>query len=146
MSANAQQAADNWSASMQSTQTQNKYKNGITNFQGNPMALAAAPDAQTLYKEATAAAVDSGRMAAKLNAVPVSRWKDNAINIGASQLAVGARKALAKMQSHFQRWMPIYGQASQAARALPKAAPGDVNAALARVRASIEVLVANKGK
>lgn len=133
--------AAKWLASMQSPTTTQNYVNGINGYQGNPMAAAA--EAIPQYLAGVQDAVNSGRMQQKLLAVPVSSWKANATGIGAQRLAQGAQKASAKVQAHFQRWGPIYQQASQAANALPKG--GKANA-MARVSAVYDILKQAAGK
>src|SRR5215469_13857945 len=132
-----------WAAAMGSATSAQKYKDGVNGYSGNPMALAASADAQQRYAANTAAAVASGRMAAKLNSVPVQTWKDNATTVGSQRFATGATKAKAKVDRHFQQWAPIYQQMSDAARSLPK---GGVANALARVQAAITIAMQAAGK
>lgn len=143
MAKSAQQMADAWSAAMGSATTATNYKQGIANCTVNPMAMAATADAQQRYASGTADAVASGRMAAKLNAVPVQVWKDNATNVGAQRFTSGATKAKSKVQRHFQQWAPIYQQASDAAKSLPK---GGMANAMARVQAAMSILMQAAGK
>lgn len=143
MAKTPQQMADNWNSAMRNPQTAAKYKAGIQGTTVNPMQQAASPQAQALYLAKVTDAVQSGRMAAKLNAVPMSTWQNNAANIGSQNLTSGAAKGQAKVQNHFQRWAPIYAQASAAAQAVPK--DGSINSAIARVTAAIQVLMAAKG-
>lgn len=143
MAKTAAQMASAWTTAMGSANTQQKYKDGINGTTVNPMQLAAAPDAQARYAANTAEAAASGRMAAKLMSVPVQLWKDNATGVGAQRFASGAQKAASKVQRHFQQWAPIYQQASDAAKSLPK---GGVSNALARVQAAITVMMQAAGK
>lgn len=143
MAKSAQQMADNWTAAMKNPQTAAKYKQGIQGCTVNPMQAAASPQAQALYAQNTAAAVSSGRMANKLNSVPMQLWQQNAANVGSQNLTSGASKGAPKVGSFFQRWAPIFAQASQAAHAIPK--DGSINSAIARVTASLQVLMAAKG-
>lgn len=138
MAKTAAQMAQNWTNAMANPSTSNNYKAGIQGTTVNPMAAAASPEAQALYAQNTAAAVSSGRMAAALNAVSMSTWQNNAINVGAARLSTGAQKASSKMQSFFNKWAPIYAQASAAAKALPK---GGMANAMARVQAAISVMM-----
>ena len=142
MAKSAQQMADAYKQAMQSPQTAQRYKDGIAGYNGNPMAAAAAPDAQARYAQNTQAAVSSGKMAAKLNAVPVQTWKDNAMNVGAARLTSGAQKAMSKVQQHFQKWQPIYQQCSDAVKGMPK---GGIANATARVQAVLQILMSNAG-
>ncbi len=139
----ASQMAQNWIQAMQNPATANKYKQGITNTTVNPMAKAATPESEALYLSRVQQAVASGRRSQRLQATPVDRWKNNAINVGATQLSSGAQKAQDKVQQHFNKWAPIYGQMSDAANALPK---GGMANALARVQAAISVAMQAAGR
>ena len=142
MAKTAQQMADAYKQAMQSPTTAQRYKDGIAGYNGNPMAAAAQPDAQQRYAQNTQAAVASGKMAAKLNAVPVQTWKDNAMNVGAARLTSGAQKAMSKVQAHFSKWAPIYQQCSDAVKNMPK---GGIANATARVQAVLQILMSNAG-
>jgi hypothetical protein len=135
--------AQNWAAAMRDGNTANKYKAGIQAFQGNPMALAAADDAEQRYLTNVQNSVNSGKRRNALNAVPVERWRSNAMTIGANLLSTGAQRAMDKVTAHFNRWAPIYAQASAAAQALPK---GGLANAMNRVQAAISVLMAAAGR
>lgn len=139
----AQQAADNWKNAMANPATAQRYKDGIANFQGNPMALAATNDAQQRYMQNTAAAVTSGRMAAKLNATDPNTWRSNAQNFGAQKLAMGGQKGYAKAQKAFAMLAPIWGQMRSAVQGMPK---GGLQNALARQAAALTVLMQATGK
>lgn len=139
----AQQAAEAWANAMASPQTSTNYRNGINNTTVNPMALAAAPDAQQRYVQNTAAAVASGRMAQKLNAANVADWKNNASTIGAQRLTSGAQKGKQKATAAFNRLYPIWQQMRAAADSLPK---GGLANAQARANAALEVLMKGVGK
>lgn len=138
----AAQMASNWTQAMGNPKTAQNYKDGINGCAVNPMALAATPEAQALYAQNTALAVSSGKMANRLNQTPVQTWKDNAVNVGAQRFQSGATKASAKVQKFFTTWAPIYAQASQAAKALPK---GGIANAMARVQAAIGVMMQAAG-
>jgi hypothetical protein len=141
---NAQQMADNWSQAMMSPTTANKYKQGIQSTTVNPMALAASPQAEQLYLTRVQQAVTSGKRSQKLMSVNPQTWKDNAVNIGSTQLTVGANKAKPKVAAHFQKWAPVYQQAHDAAMAIPK--DGSIGSAMARVQAAIQVMMSAAGK
>jgi hypothetical protein len=143
MAKSAQQMSANWTAAMQSPTTSMKYKQGIANTTVNPMALAASPQAQQLYATNTAAAVSSGKMAAKLNSVSPQLWKDNASTVGAASLSSGATKAKPKVDAHFNKWAPIYQQAHDAVQNMPK---GGASNALARVAAAMNIMMAAAGR
>jgi hypothetical protein len=131
-----------WINAMKSGQTAARYRAGIERFQGNPMQLAAAAD--NLYLSQVTDAVVSGRRAAALNAVPVTRWKNNAVTTGTQRLASGADKGAEKQRAAAVKWAPIYAQASAAAGAIPK--DGTTATALQKVAAAIDVLRRAAGK
>lgn len=144
MAKTAAQMATNWQNAMTNPQTAAKYKAGIQATTVNPMQKAASPEAQQLYLMKTQQAVQSGKMANRLNATPMTTWQNNAANIGSTQLSVGAQKGQAKVVAHFQKWQPIYQQASQAAAAIPK--DGTVGTAMAKVQAAMQVMMAAAGR
>lgn len=132
----------NWVAAMGSSVTQNKYKDGINRYQGNPMAQAATQQSLDKYASKCQASVTSGKRAASLNAADPSLWRTNATTMGAAALGTGATKKSAKQLKRAQAWQPIYQQASNAAAAVPD----DGGANLGKVGAAIAVLQAAKGK
>lgn len=138
----AQQAVANWLAAMGSQQTKTNYVNGINGFNGNPMAMAATPEAMTAYVDGVQRSVDSGRRAAALNAASVSDWKNNATTVGASRLASGAQKAQAKYAKNIAPYANVWPQMRAAARALPK---GGLANAQARAAAALQVLMTAAG-
>ena len=100
MAASGQQIVDRWKAAMQSGQTAQKYRDGINGFNGNPMAMAATPQALQKYASNTAAAAQpGGKMQTKLMAANPATWKANASGPGATNLQTGAMKGLAKVQA-----------------------------------------------
>lgn len=140
----AAQMVANWQKGMQNPATVQKYKDGINGTQVNPMALAASATAQQKYLNNTSSAVSSGRMAAKLNSVPMEFWKSQAVNIGANNLTMGANKGLSKATAFFNRFAAVYQQASDAAKAIPN--DGSEAAISARVLAAIRVMKQAAGK
>lgn len=136
------QMAKAWGDAMARPDTAQKYRDGINGTTVNPMAEAAKPDAEARYLAAVTDASTSGRRAAKLNAANPATWKANATGVGAAALSSGATKAKSKVQAHFQRFQPVYQQASDAAKS-SKAGGGSP---LARVAAAINVMRAAAGK
>src|ERR1700737_3502815 len=88
----ADQITANWIAGMQSGTAQAKYKQGIANFQGNPMALAATDAANAKLLRRVQESISSGKRNASLNAADVGMWKANAMGVGATNLGAGALK------------------------------------------------------
>jgi hypothetical protein len=130
------QMAKNWQAGM--AQGAGKYKAGVQNFQGNPMALAAAKVADGTYLAAVQEAVSSGRMVARLNAVDPGFWKSQASGAGAAAWAAGSAKGLPKYMRAVQSLAPAYARASADAAA--------ATGPLAKVAAAINALRAAVGK
>lgn len=122
-------------------QASEAYKRGIQNTTVNPMERAAARE--DYYLQRVTEASTSGRRREKLLSVPLSRWKDNAITIGASRLATGAQKARPKMVQHWQKWGPVYKSVSDTVQNMPK---GGVAEAQARANKSIEMLMQAAGR
>jgi hypothetical protein len=138
----ADQITANWVAGMQSPNAQNKYKQGIANYQGNPMAQAASPAALDKYVRHVQESVASGKRAASLNAADPALWKTNAMTVGAPGLGAGALKKKAKHAKRMQGWQPIYQQASNAAAAVPD--DGNINQG--KWAAAAQAMKAAKGK
>lgn len=134
--------AAKWLAAMTGGAARQNYVDGINSTTVNPMQLAA--DQEQLYLAMVTESVNSGRRRAALMAVPMQTWKDNATGKGSVRLADGAKTAAPKMVAHFQKWQPVYDQASAAAAAIPK--DGTTDTALRKVAAAIGVLKAAAGR
>ncbi len=134
----AEQMVAAYQRAMASPQTQQAYKDGINGFNGNPMALAATPEAEARFLDRVTRSVTSGRRSAALLAASPTDWKNNAVTVGAPALATGARKAGPKQLRFYQKAIPVYQQMKSAAAALPKG--GLVNAQ-ARANAALAVLM-----
>jgi hypothetical protein len=139
----AAQMASAYQAAMSNPQTAANYTQGVQSVTTSPTQTAADPASLQRYVMGTQQAVASGRMAAALQAVTLQQWQTAATQKGAPRLASGAQAASAKVSAFFQKWAPIYAQASQAAKALPK---GGMANALARVQAAIQVMMSAAGK
>jgi hypothetical protein len=107
------------------------------------MEKAASPESEALYLQRVQESVNSGKRSAKLRAADFGNWKTQSKSLGASGLARGAQKGNAKVVAHFQKWGPIYQQASDAAQSLPK---GGIDASMARCRAAVAVMMAAAGR
>ena len=136
------QAAANWGTAMAAPSTAANYKAGIQNTSVNPMAMAASPDAQQKYLAKTSLAVSSGKMANALNNTPVSTWKNNAMNIGAQNLASGAKKGGSKYVQNLQPYANVWPQMKAASQAIPG---GTIAAAAAKSAAALQVLMGAAG-
>lgn len=142
MAMSADQIVSSWTTAMGSAQTAQKYKDGINNYQGNPMALAASTDAEQRYIAGVQNSVNSGRRAAALNAASPTVWKTNAVNIGAQRLQSGGQKGKARYQAAMQKWAPIYANISQTVSQMPK---GGLANAQARANMAIQMLMTAAG-
>jgi hypothetical protein len=138
----ADQLANSWVSGMQNAGQ--RYKDGISNVTESPMAKAAQPDAMNRYLSGVQNSVSSGKRAAALQSADFNQWKQNALNVGAGRLGTGAQKAKSRFQNQMNKWAPVYQQASQAAQAIPH--DGSMGSALARVQASMQVMMSAAGK
>jgi hypothetical protein len=100
---NAQQAADNWAASMQNVAA--KVKAGVQSLQVSPTALAAAAVERQVAGVMRAA--QSGKTASALNSVSLSSWQNAMINKGSPRIASGATAAKPKMVSFMNQFLPF---------------------------------------
>ena len=141
MATTAEQATKRYLDAAGSGASRQKYIDGINSTTVNPMAEAAKNE--ELYLRNVTESVRSGRRAAKLNSVPVERWKKGAVTKGADRLASGAAAAADKVRAHFQTWMPIYQNVSQVVNAMPK---GSTEDSIARAAAAIRMLKQAAGK
>jgi hypothetical protein len=115
-----QQAADAWATNMAASQQ--KVTDGINAVTESPTAKAA----QNLdkYVTGTQAAVASGKMARKLNAVSLSDWNTAAL-AKVSRIGSGAQTAKPKMLRHLSAFLPFVAQVRQNVRQMPNATPSD---------------------
>lgn len=141
MGVRADQAVKKYLDRIQSGSAKEAYRNGIDAVTENPMQKAA--DADDLYLARVEESVRSGRRRNALLSVPMTRWKENAKTKGAERLASGAVAAADKVRSHFQKWAPIYDQASEAVKSMPKGTREDAKARVGRV---IDILMDAAGR
>jgi hypothetical protein len=118
-----------------------KYVDGINAFQGNPMALAATPQALQAYLAGVTASINNGKRARSLMNSDPNAWKANSVGVGAQRLASGAQKGKAKYAAQAQKWAGVFTQASAAAAAIGKV-KGDIGNATARFAANLQVIMA----
>lgn len=135
----AQTALDNYVAAMGSAQTQKNYRDGINATTVNPMALAATDQALSDYQNACVASVQSGKRARALLAVNPAVWKQNAVTVGAANLASGAQKAKAKLAAVYQQLQQVWQQQA----ALKQTIPGsDAASGRQRMNEAFDLMVA----
>lgn len=129
MAKNAATIAEKWARNLGAAGQ--SYKEGVMAVTEAPTAKAARALDRALqnYTEA----IQSGRMADKLNGVSLQQWQQQTANVGAPRLTQGATAAKPKMQGFMDRWLPVAEQISQTVAALPKG--GEANA-IARIMAS----------
>lgn len=135
--------AAKWARNTGSQAAQDAYKAGISALTVSPTQLAAAPDAQQRYVDGVKQSVDSGRRAAKLNAVDIGTYKQVTLAKGPARLASGAQAAQGKFQAFATKYAPVWQQIRATVSGMPK---GGIDNALARVRASIEAMQHAAGK
>jgi hypothetical protein len=87
--------------------------------------------------------VNSGRMAARLNATDPNSWKQNALNIGAANLANGAKKGAPKYQKMADKLSSVWAQQRSAVQGMPKGGRGN---AKARANAALDIMMDAFGK
>lgn len=143
MAVSADMAAKRYQDSMQSGATKQRYIDGINATTVNPMALAATPEAMQKYQDRIMESIRTGKRAKRLQETSVQSWKSGATDKGASRLASGAQQAANKVRAHFAKWGPIYDQAAQAAAAISGSGR---DAALQKVKASMDVLMNAAGR
>lgn len=127
-----QQVADEWAARMQASQQ--KISDGIDSVQESPTAKAA----QSLdkYLQRVADAVNSGKMAARLNGVSLASWKA-AAKAKVSRVGAGALEAKPKMVSFLTQWLPFVRSVRDQVRAMPSTTVAERDA---RMQANVNLL------
>lgn len=131
MAKTPQSIAAKWAANLQNNVQ--SITDGVNAVTQSPTAKAA--ENLDAYLRNTMAAVQSGRMAAKLQAVSVDQWKQAFIQKGIPRIQQGAQQAIPKVQRFMTAWMPVMNAASAQIQSMPK---GTTAAALDRVRVIIE--------
>lgn len=127
-----QQVADEWAARMQASQQ--KISDGIDSVQEAPTAKAAS--ALDKYLSRVAEAVNSGKMAERLNAVTLASWKQSA-KAKVSRVGSGALEAKPKMVAHLTQWLPYVRQVRDQVRAMPSTTAAERDA---RMQRNVELL------
>ena len=120
------------------------YTKGIQNFNGNPMQLAATPQAMSNYQNGVMDSITSGRRANALNAADPAAWKSNAVTFGAPALATGAKKAEAKQRKKMASAPALWQAQRDTVSAMPQG--HDVASATARVSAAMTLAKQAFGK
>lgn len=112
---NPQTIADRYVAGMQGAST--KYKAGVAAVSEAPTAKAARNlgKAQRNYN----AAIESGKTAARLNAVSLEQWKALASTKGANNLAGGASAAKSKVAAYWTAVGPAFASLQAQIDAMP---------------------------
>lgn len=139
MAKTPQSVAAKWAANLQNNVQ--SITDGVNAVTQSPTAKAA--ENLDAYVRNTMAAVQSGRMAAKLNGVSLDQWKEAFRTKGIPRIQQGAQAAIPKMQKFMTGWLPVMAAASQQVQSMPK---GTTQAALDRVRVIIEAGKTYAGK
>lgn len=110
------------------------YIAGVQGVTTSPTAKAAANLGK--YVQKTQDAVNSGKMARRLNSVSLGDWQQASTGRGAQKLAAGAQAAQPKMEAFMGQWLPfVYGVQSKI-KAMPNVTVADREARmLANARA-----------
>lgn len=111
----AADAAAKWSR--RASQATEDFKKGVQGVESSPTAAAARnlEKARTNYNDA----IDSGRMARRLNAVSREDWINRTLSLGATRYAPGVQAAVGKMQSFMEDFFPVLDRAMQTVSAMP---------------------------
>jgi hypothetical protein len=105
-----------WLAGMQ-TKGSTNYRTGVQNYQGNPMALAAAHAGK--WANSIQNAISNGSYVKGLNSADPNTWKQNALNFGADRLVTGAQKKQAKYQSKVSAYHAFLGPILSQIQSMP---------------------------
>lgn len=140
MAFNPQAAADRWRRNASSANARQSYVDGINNFDGNPMQLAAKAD--DLWFQRIEQVYQSGSRTQKLAQMPREAWSGPAV-AKADRYTAGIAVGAPKMLAHMQRFGPVYDSIRAQAAQMPR---GTIEDSLARVRMSIEKLKTAAGK
>lgn len=139
----AAEAAANWQTGMTGGAAAAKYKAGVQSYSGNPMADAATPDAMQRYQDGVNQSITSGRRLAALQNTPAETWRNNALNIGAANLARGAAKGAPKYSAKAQKLQGVWQQQRDAVNGMAK---GGLANAQARSNRALEIMMSAFGK
>lgn len=120
------------------------YKDGISRYNGNPMAAAATPEAMQRYAQGVADSIASGRRAAALQSADAGAWKQNAMTFGPAALATGAKKAEGKQRRKMNGAPALWQAQRDAVQSMPQGS--DVGSATARVARAMEMAKQHFGK
>lgn len=93
-------------------------KRGVNAVTESPMEKAAA--AQERYLAGVRRAVESGKYAERLRAVPLQEWKNAMINKGIPNMQNGYNVGKAKYQRFMQSFLPYARQVSEEIKQMPK--------------------------
>jgi len=128
----ASEIADSWAASFANPTTQAKIKSGVQAVTVSPPQKAALH--LDRYLIGTAEAVNSGQMAASLNAVSLSSWQNDMLTKGVPRIASGAQAAKPKMVKFLTAFLPHVAAGKAIVDSMPK---GTVEDGIARAAAMI---------
>jgi len=107
--------ASKWQQNLSNSTT--SITNGVNAVTVAPGQAAAA--AQAKMRANVLAAIDSGKWAANVSAVPLAAWKTAMLQTGIPRIADGAQKGKAKMQSFLTNFLPYVANVQQQVRSMP---------------------------
>lgn len=113
--------ANKWQTNLSNATT--SITDGVNAVQVAPGQAAAA--AQATMRARLLAAIDSGKWAANVSAVPLQSWKNSMITVGIPRIADGASKGKPKMQAFLASFLPYVANVQQQVRAMPNATQAD---------------------
>jgi hypothetical protein len=139
----ATEAAANWRAGIQANQ--GKYQRGVERVTESPTSKAASADAQQRYLNGTQSAVNSGKMAARLNSVSLAQWKQETLSKGAPrwQQAAGIVSVQQKVERRLGEVLAYESAGIDTIRAMPTATSADRRS---RMNAWFDYMEAFKGR
>lgn len=139
MAFNPQTAAANYEAGMGSAKAKQKYIDGVRSVSENPLALAAAQKDKAVNNYTDA--LQSGKWASNLLAYGFDAWKNVTATNGGNNLQAGAKRGKDKYTRQITKMAPLYQQAQDALRTMPR---NNLDDAMARVRKNAEIMMMAK--
>ena len=120
----AQQVAQKWSRNASSATE--AFKAGVQSVTVAPTAKAA--QALDRYLSGVTQAVQSGKMAAALNAVSLQDWTNAMLTKAVARIPAGVAAATPKMQAFMEKWLPYQQSMKDRIATMPKGTVADAQA------------------
>lgn len=113
--ATAQTATRKWGDRLKSASTE--IREGVEAVTESPMDKAA--DKADKWINRLQEAHASGKYAARLRAVPLSKWKENTLSVGLGRIPAGVDKAKSDMESFYAELLPYQERLKSTVDAMP---------------------------